>query len=335
MLSFTLQSPGELIFDDIPEPVLKDNEALIEVKSVGICALDIAPYKGIDLELTPLPMVPGHEFGGIVKEIKGDTEKIKIGDKVAIYPLIPCGSCYYCNHGLRLSCEKQTFFGSQGLAGAMVERIAVPIDNCIKLPDGFDIRYAALIEPITVANHAIGKIKDSNIVIVGAGSIGMLMLEIAKTRNNKVIAIDIDENHLKLAKKLKADLALNFRDTEKNKKIESFLGKDMVDVVVLAFTCQDILDWAMETVRKYGSIINVATLDKRLEIDFWQLVIKAVTIRGVESYTFEEFEEAVRMIESGIIHTERIATKMFPISQSKEAYEFKAKKNPLKVIIIN
>jgi len=336
MLKIIHKSPGNFVFEDVPEPELKNGEALVEVKSVGICADEIYTYQGKHQDILPLPAVEGHEFGGIVKEIKGESKKIKIGDKVAVFPLIFCGSCYYCTHGLEIDCGSMNYFGTQMIEGGMQEKIAVPIDSCLKLSEDFDIRYASLVEPVTVANHTVGKVKDSNIIINGVGSIGMAMVEIAKAHNNRVIAVDIDEGNLKIAKKLKADLVLNSRDTKKDEKIKSFLKIDKVDVAALSFFNQETIDWVIDIVRKHGLIIAMALPESNLlKLNFWKFIEKAITMRGSIGYSLEEFEESVEMVENETISAGELVTRMFPLSEVKEACEYKIKNNALKVILTN
>lgn len=335
MLSITLKSPGNFVFNDVPEPELRIGEALIEIKSIGICASDIGPYLGEKLDLWPLPQIQGHEFGGIVKKIKGNTKKIKVGDKVVVFPHINCGKCYYCTHDLSITCVNKQLFGFQ-IEGGMMEMKAVPIANCVKLNDNFDIRYAGLIEPATVAYQAINEYKNSNIVVVGVGSIGMMMVEIAKSNKNKVIAIDVDENHLKLAKKLGVDFTINSNDNNKNEKIKSFLNEEIIEVIILTFLNQEVLNWAMDIIGRCGIIANITVMSKPiLNVDFRLVWQKILTIKGLDSLRFKDFVNTAKMLESSIINSKEIVTKIFPLRQVKEAYEYKIKNNALKVILTN
>ena len=164
----------------------------------------------------------------------------------------------------------------------------------------------------------------------------MMMVEIAKINGNKIIAIDVDEKHLTLAKKLGADLILNYKDKEKNGKIKSFLGDDeLVDIIVLNYIDQDVMDWTMDMIRPLGTIIEIAICQEPISISTWDLFQKHITLKGSTSYHYEEFIEAARMIESETIHYKEIVSKMFPMEKAKEAYEYKIKENALKVILTN
>jgi len=323
---------GKIIYKDIPDPVLKEGEALIEVKSVGICQSDIEPYQGKHLDVLKLPFVMGHEFGGIIKELKGKTDKFKVGDKVAVYPQLNCGSCYYCKNGIEHMCDNQVMFGSAKLEGAMSEFIAVPIKNLVKMKDSFDIRYAGLIEPASVAYHTVSRFKNANVVIVGVGSIGVMMGQILKHNNCKFIAVDINDDALKFAKELGADFTLNVKDDKKIAKILEFLSGGLVDGVVLTYMDKQNLDFALDLVRKEGIVIEMAS-PVDMMLDTHKLFFKAINLKGSICCNFEEYKKAANLIEEGVITAEKLITKIYPFSKAKDAFEFKGSTATLKVII--
>jgi L-iditol 2-dehydrogenase len=335
MKQIITQKPGTLIYRDVPDPVVKKDEVLIEVKSIGICNSDVAPYKGKILDIMPLPFVMGHEFGGIIKEINGKTDNFKIGDKVSVYPQLNCGSCYYCKNDLEHMCINQLMFGSPKLEGAMSEFFAVPIKNLVKMSNSFNIEYAGLIEPATVSLHAVGNVKDSNVVVIGTGAIGAMMCPILKQNNCKFIAMDIEDRALEVAKDIGADLAVNLKNTQRKKIIEDFLGKEKVDVIVLAYIDKENIDFAMDLVRKHGLMILMATPPKSLELDLYTPLFKELTFKWSLCYSYEEFEKAARLIEKGVIDAKKIITNTFPFDKVKEAFEFKANNFAMKVIITN
>jgi threonine dehydrogenase-like Zn-dependent dehydrogenase len=335
MKKITLESPGNFVIDEVVEPVIKEGEALIEVKSVGICAGDISQYVGKKLDVWPLPSVQGHEFGGIVSQVKDKSGKIKVGDKVAVSPHVYCEDCYYCNQGLELTCDNDLVYGYQ-LDGGLRDKVAVPVKVLKKLSDGFDIRYASIIEPATVAYNLVKDIKDSIAMIVGVGSIGVMAVPVAKHNNNKVIAVDIDDNHLKKAVDLGADLAVNFRDPEKDKKIEDMFGKERVDFAGMTHVDQKLWDWVVETVRRCSTIAFIDIAEKpMIQVNFRRMWNKILTLKGLDSLYFEDFENAAELVESGVIDPEQVVSKIFPMDKIKEAYDYKVKNNALKVILTN
>lgn len=327
---------GKLVYREVPDPVPKEGEALIEVRSIGLCNSDISPYMGKLQDIMPLPFVMGHEFGGLIKEIKGDSKGFKKGDKVSVYPQLNCGNCYYCSSGLEHLCENQSMFGSPRLEGGMSELIAVPVGNLVKMGESFNIEHAGLVEPATVSLHAVGDIRDSNVVVVGTGAIGVMMGPILKQNNSRFIAMDVDDRALKAAEEMGADLTVNIKNRDKVKIIEDFLGEEKVDFIVLAFIDMENLDFALELIRKHGTIILMATpYTRSIELEYYKPFFKEIKIKWSICYSFEEFKKAAGLIESGVIDSSKLITKIFPFDRAAEAFEFKANNFALKVIISN
>ncbi|GAI79114.1 unnamed protein product, partial [marine sediment metagenome] len=178
------------------------------------CGSEMHIYKGVSPYLKPSaekPVVPGHEFGGIIKSINiGKQCDFKPGMKVVVYIALNCGNCFYCLNGMDHLCENQKFIDGWEIDGGMREETTIPLDNLVELPSSFDLLYSTMIEPTAVAVHAVDKINDSKVLIIGSGLIGLLILKVAKLNNNRVIALDIDDYALRKAGDLMADLVINF-----------------------------------------------------------------------------------------------------------------------------
>ena len=322
---------GKFVYKEVPDPKPNKGEALIEIKSIGICSSDITSYQGI-IDLRP---VMGHEFGGIIKEINDKNYEFKVGDKVSVYPQLNCGSCYYCTTNLEHLCSNQLMFGSPELKGGLSELVAVPINNLVKMSNSFNIEYAGLIEPAAVSLHTVRDIKNSNLIVIGTGSIGVMMGPIIKQNNSKFIAMDIDDNSLDVAKDLGADITVNLNNKKRTKIIEDFLGEEKVDVVVMTFINKKNLDFAIDIVRKHGTIIIMAISTESIELDFNVPLFKEISFKWSICYSYEEFKQAAKLIEDGIIDCSKIITKIFPFDKIKEAFEYKINNSALKVLITN
>lgn len=340
-----LKGVGDIEIVDAPEPKLRDGEALIEMKACGLCHGDIAPFEGKNLDLFPFPVVFGHEFGGIIKEIKGKIGNFRIGDKVVVSPILSCGKCYFCNLGLDQLCigtagegVQVSNFGTQAREGALAERIAVPISNMVKLPDGFDMDLTGIIEPTAVAYNNTKDVKNSNVVVVGVGAIGLLAVKLLKFNKNTVIAVDISEESLALAKKIGADFSVNIKDDKKSQKIKEFLKGGMVDYVFLYFTSNETLNFATDIIKKTGEIKFIGmSYDNFVKIDAMAMLIKSIKLIGYMAYPMSDFKAAVKLIiknEKELNLKELISAK-FPLDKAKEAFEFKEKKHVAKVVVTN
>lgn len=333
MIKITLESPGNFVFNDVPEPEPGNGEALVDIRSMGICAGDISQYMGKKLDLWPLPQVQCHEFGGIVKKVNDASGKIKEGDKVSVSNHLNCGNCYYCNNGLELTCDNDKVYGIN-IEGGMAERVVAPVRIMVKLSESFDIRYAGIIEPAAIAYNLVKGVKNSNIMIIGSGSIGLMAIPIARYFGNKVIAVDIDNDHLKTAEKLGADLIVNFNDRDRDKKLEESFGKERVDYIGITHIDQQVIDWSMEVLRRCGIIAFIDIVeDPFYTVNFRKMWSKIITLKGLDSIYFKDFEEAVKLLEKDVIDIDKVVSKTFPMEKVKEAYEYKIRNNALKVFL--
>ena len=344
MKKVILEGVGVIKIVDSPDPDLKDEEALIEMKACGLCHGDIAPYEGTNLDSYPVPRVCGHEFGGVVLKIRGRTDKFKIGDKVVAYPILSCGKCYYCKLGLDQLCvgSGEDFvirnFGTQAREGGLAELIAVPISNLIKLPTDFDMELTGIIEPAAVAYSNTKEIKKSNVMVVGVGAIGLLAVKLLKLNDNKVIAVDISEDSLKLAKKIGADFIVNIKDEKRVEKIKNFLNGGFIDCILLYFTSDDTVAFAIDNVKKCGEIRIVGVPVKNIaQTDILRILRKSIRLIGYAAYPMEDFIETVNLVikRGKELNLKELISAKFPLEKAKDAFDIKKNRHIAKVIVIN
>ena len=338
---------GDIEVVDAPEPELNENEALVEIKVCGLCHSDICPYIGKNLDLFAMPVVLGHEFGGFIKEIKGETDKFKVGDKVVVLPVISCGECHYCKMGQDQLCIgagtqkeiKISNFGTQAREGGLAERVAVPFGNLFKLPDDFDMDLAGIIEPAAVAHNNTVDIDDSNIVVLGVGAIGALAIKFLKMKNNKVIAVGNTQGPLDLAKKMGADFTISGREKDVISKINDYLKGGLVDYVFLYYISDETLSFATDIIKKTGEIKFIALSEhhRYVKLDSYAMLTRSITMRGYMAYPRKDFEAALKLvIEKGVeLNLKELVSAKFPLEKTKEAFDFKAKEHVAKVYVIN
>jgi len=334
MLQVKISEIGKVIYENIPNPVAKAEEAVVKVKSVGICGSDIHVFKGVNPVLKP-PVVQGHEFGGVIKSINDPKKSysFKVGDKVSVFPIVNCMNCYYCNSNKAHLCENQKIFDGMIFDGAMKEEIAVPLFNLIKLPEKFDIVYASLVEPVSVAMHASKNIKNSNVLVVGSGTIGLFVQQILNLFNNRVIAMDINKDAIELSKKLGSDLALDANDNNNVERISNFLKNEKVDVVIDCVGNKDSFEFARNVLKKTGEIILIGVPKGFVDINLVYILIHELTIKGSYLYTKEEFIKSKNLMIEDKINYKKIVSKIFPLNQAVEAYDYKLKHPSEKVVM--
>lgn len=336
MLQVKISEIEKVIYEDIPNPIPKTGEAVIEVKSVGICGSDISVFKGINPVLKP-PVVQGHEFGGIIKSINDPEKKynFKAGDKVCVFPLVNCHRCYYCNSNKEHLCENQKIFDGMLLDGAMKEEISVPLSNLIKLPDNFNILYSSLVEPISVGLHATLKIKKSNTLVIGSGTVGLFAQQILALNKNTVISMDIDKYSLKKSEDFGSNLVLNFDDRGNNLKISNFLAGGKLDYIIDCVGNSKTFEFSRSVLKKTGRIILIGVPKTILNINMIYLLINELSIEGSYLYTLEEFIESKELMVTDKIIYKDIISKYFPLSKAIEAYEYKINHPSEKVVLTN
>lgn len=175
MKAWVLHDINNLIYEEIPAPVLRDGEVLVKVKAVGICGSDIPRIYRDGAH--QMPLVPGHEFAGEVVQVGKWVDEEWMHKRVGIYPLIPCRECDSCRKGYFEMCKQYSYLGSRQ-DGGFAEYVAVPVNNLIELPDAVTYEQAAMLEPMSVAVHAMRQANPAQtdtVVVYGLGTIGLLL----------------------------------------------------------------------------------------------------------------------------------------------------------------
>ncbi|MGX7198169.1 galactitol-1-phosphate 5-dehydrogenase [Enterococcus olivae] len=241
MKSLKLYGKQDLRYEEAENPVLeKANDVIVKVKAVGICGSDLSRYKKLGPYVEG--MVWGHEFSGEVVEIGEEVHHVKVGDRVAGAPCFTCEDldveeCYYCKKAEYARCENLTVIGARH-GGAYAEYIRLPEKNCVPIPDSVDYESAAMIEPSAVVVHGYYHTNitaGDEVVVVGCGNMGLLSIKFAKIFGaTKIIAIDIADEALEMAKDFGATHTINSLKEDPLEKIASFTENLMADIVVEA-----------------------------------------------------------------------------------------------------
>lgn len=221
MKASVLHGLGDFQTENVDIPHISKEEVLIKVEYCGICGSDVP--RSMISGARKYPLILGHEFSGKIAEIGSDVEEFVPGDRVAIAPLIPCGNCKFCKAGDYNLCEDYNIIGT-GSNGGFAEYVKVPKNHVLLIPDQLDFETAAGIEPATIGYHGVQKANiqpGETVVVMGCGPIGQLTLQWAKIFGaSKVIAVDIMDEKLELAKKLGADVTINSKNTDAVEKIK-------------------------------------------------------------------------------------------------------------------
>lgn len=339
MKAAVLHSKEDLRYEEIETPLIEKNEVLIEVKVSGICGSDIPRVLGTKAHFYPI--VLGHEFSGIITKIGEDVKNLKIGDKVACAPLIPCHRCKDCKAGNFSLCKNYSFIGSRR-QGSFAEYIAVPEENVFKLSDEISFEQGAFFEPSTVALHGLKRLdfkKNKKVAIIGDGTIALILLQWAKIFGSEEIAFFGDsKERLDLAIQLGVDKIGLITDSENL--------NDHFDYVYDVIGKSNSISKSLDLVSNRGQICIIGTSNYDLEIPnntFQKLQRKEALITGSwMSYSLpfpgEEWNLTARYFSSGDLKIpEEMIFKRFSLKDAKEGFELfnKGRRVYGKVLLIN
>ena len=333
MIEVWIREVGKIELREVDEPVAAGDEAVVSVSAAGICGSDMHVFEGRNPGLSP-PHLAGHEFGGVVTELNGSAPGIAVGDRVAVNPVLSCGSCEACRSGARYLCSEVRVIGGAA-AGAMREKIAVPAKNLVKLPDDFDFGLISLVEPLANVLHFADSFRGGSAVIVGLGTIGLLTLQIAKLNGNTTVCCDIQDQAIAQARGLGADLVFDFREQERLDVASSFIGSQGADVVFDVVCSEDTLAFSTRIAKKHGAVVVVGIAGGPVPVTFRNIIVKELTITSTYMFCDYEFSKAANMLVGGIIDGPSLITKSFPMREAAEAFEYKATTPAAKVVLTN
>jgi len=334
-------APYSFEYSDFPDPAVGDDDVLVRVKACGICGSDVHGATGKTGRRLP-PLIMGHEAAGVIEQIGGNVKGFEQGDRVCFDSTVYCNQCPPCREGRFNRCQTRQVLGvSPGdfkRHGAMAEYVAVPWWIVSKIPENMSFVRAALLEPVSIGVHAASRAPitpDDTVVVIGAGTIGLFIIQAARLRGPaKVIACDINEFRLGVAKELGADAVVNPSQTDLKKAIyEETDGKGAnvtLEAVGYARTFAD----AVSITKTGGYVVAVGNLEPRAEFNPQELVARELTFTG--SYASSgEFRDCIDLVASGKIDVDPLISDVLPLSEGAAAFDrlLKAEENLLKIVL--
>ena len=312
---------------ELERPVPKAGEVLLKVQYVGFCGSDINTFMGRNA-MALNPVIPGHEIGAVIEEVGAEVpEDLKPGMVVTCNPYTNCGQCSSCRNGRPNACQHNETLGVQR-DGAMREYIALPWQKII--PAGsLDAKTCALIEPMSVGFHAVsrGQVTDNDVVmVIGCGMVGLGAIVRASLRGATVIAADIDDEKLALAKELGATYTWNTKECNAG---SSFTP----DVVIEAVGSVPTYQMAIEQVAFTGRVVCIGYAKSEVLMQTRLFVQKELDIRGSRNAMPEDFRAVIRYLERGTCPTDKLITRVIKPEEGLETLQWWCK-NPGKVFRI-
>ncbi|MGL5437695.1 MAG: zinc-binding alcohol dehydrogenase family protein [Lachnospiraceae bacterium] len=336
MKAIFINAPGEVEIKEIEKPVRKEGEALLKILYGGICGSDLGSYRGTFAYFS-YPRTPGHEFSAEIVEINENDKGLKPGIIVTCNPYFNCQHCYSCEHGTVNACMDNQTMGVQR-EGAFAEYITMPIDR-IFAGQGLDPKTLAVIEPFCISYHGVKRAEvkaGDKVLIVGAGTIGVLAAIAAKAVGAEVYIADVAEGKLTYAKEFGVDgVILNNTPQAMETAVKEITGGDGFDVTIeavgLPSTFQDCIDAAA-----FGARVSVIGVGKKnLDFNFTMIQKKELNIFGSRNALSSDFIELIDMVKMGGVPLEKIITDTYTFDDAPQAFgDFdKNQGNMLKVVI--
>lgn len=334
MKALVLEEYNKLIFKDQPDPDYKDNEVLVKVKACGICGSDVHGMDGSSGRRNP-PLIMGHEAAGVIDKVGSNVKKFKLGDRVTFdsteYKL---DDWYTLKGKYNLSDDRKVL----GVAptdykrnGAFAEYVVVPEHILYRLPNKVSFEQAAMVEPVAVATHAIELTKigmRDTVLVVGTGMIGLFLVQVLKLSNaGKIIAVDLDDQKLELARKFGADYSINSNAPDLSDQILDLTNGRGADVAFEAVGIDATVAMAIENVRKGGSVTLVGNLSPSVSFPLQSVVTREINLQGSCGIA-GEYPQVLEMMEKGLIDVDSLLSAKAPLSEGAMWFQRLYNKEP-------
>jgi 2-desacetyl-2-hydroxyethyl bacteriochlorophyllide A dehydrogenase len=320
MKAFVIDSPGHTSFAEIAEPTIGETDVLLRVHTVGFCGTDLSTYRGVN-PLVSYPRVPGHELSCTIAAIGAAVPKqFRIGQDVLVHPYKPCGLCTACREERFNCCRDNETLGVQR-EGGMTELLAVPWQE-IYTSDRLTLREMALVEPLTVGYHAVrrGRVTaDDTVAVFGCGAIGIGVLAAAANTGANVIAIDLDDGKLELARKVGAKHVINSAASDLHGELQNLTAGQGPHVMIEAVGLPQTFRAAVDEACFAGRVVYIGYAKKPVEYDTSQIVLRELDIMGSRNALADDFHAVIAYLERKTFPVDEVVTHVVPFSQAGEA----------------
>lgn len=321
MKALVLAEYNKLSYEDIQDPHMGPEDVLIRVQACAICGSDVHGMDGSTGRRIP-PVVMGHEASGIIEKTGANVTGFKVGDRVTFDSTVSCGSCYFCGQGQINLCDERRVLGvscnEYRNNGAFAELMSVPRRILYRIPDSVSFEQAAMVEPLSVALHAVRRSKaalNQSAVVVGAGMIGLLVIQLLKAAGlGKIIAIDIAEEKLEMAGRFGAHIALKADDPNLMAKILASTDNRGADIAFEVVGITQTVQTAVSALKKGGALVLVGNLSTTVDFPLQSVVTRQLSVYG-SCASSGEYPDCLGMIAEGKVDVDAFISAVAPLSE--------------------
>ena len=341
MKALILKKYGKFVYEDAPMPQTGPDDVLIQVKACGICGSDVHGMDGSTGRRLP-PVIMGHEAAGVIATVGAGVTAWKSGERITFDSTIYCGRCEFCRRGRINLCDNRRVLGvscdEYRRHGAFAEFVAVPQRILYRLPDAISFEQAAMVEALSVAVHAVERTPlslNDTVVVVGAGMIGLLVIQVARAAGcGRLIAVDIDQGKLDLARRLGADVALNADACEAPEEVKKLTQGRGADVAFEVVGVTATVKTAVSSLRKGGSLTLVGNILPVVELPLQAVVTRQLSLIGTCA-SCGEYPACLDLIARGAVSVDALISATPPLLEGAAWFDRLYRKEPglMKVIL--
>ncbi len=341
MRALLLTKYRELELTEADRPTVGPTDVLIRVAACGICGSDVHGYDGSSGRRIP-PIIMGHEAAGVVAEIGAAVDRVRVGDRVTFDSTIFCNNCDACRRGAVNLCQNRRVLGvscsDYRQHGAFAEFVVVPQHIIYTLPPSMPLEHAAMIEPVSIALHAVTRLaieRGERAAVVGSGMIGLLVIQALREAGcGDVAAIDIDAGRLALAKELGASHTINSSNTDPIAEVLQRTSGEGVDVAVEVVGNAAAFKTAVACVKRGGRVSLVGNLSPEVPFPLQAVVTREITLIG-SCASAGEYARAVELVANGAIRVDPLISAIAPLAEGPHWFERLYRREPglMKVIL--
>ncbi len=322
--------PYVFTYMEVSDPEPEAEDVIVKVENVGICGSDVHGYTGESGRRIP-PVIMGHEAAGTVHAVGRnvpDAPTTRLGTRVCFDSTVFCNECAACRNGQPNRCVDRYVLGvsipGMKRQGAMAEYVKLPWWTLVEMPETLPFRHAAMIEPVSIGVHAvnIGEVDPGDdVLIIGAGTIGLFVLQAARLKGaGRIFISDLDAGRLKRAEKLGADVRVNTSEQDVVETVHAQTDGAGVDVAFEVVGVEATLRQAISATRTGGRVGLVGNLTKNVGLDIPEIISKELSLRG--SYASSgEYPDCMRLVAEGEIDVETLISETLPLSEGQQAFE--------------
>ena len=341
MKALVLTEYRKLELQDVDRPAIAPDEVLVRVAACGICGSDVHGYDGSSGRRQP-PVIMGHEAAGTIVEAGTAVDRAQLGDRVTFDSTISCGRCDACQRGDVNLCTSRRVLGvscgDYRQHGAFAEFVAVPQNILYSLPNELKFEHAAMIEPVSVAVHAVERLHvrpGERAVVVGSGMIGLFVIQVLRVAGcREVIAVDVDDSRLKVATELGATSTVNSRTTDATAAVMELTEGNGAEVVAEVVGNAAALSTAINCTRRGGRIALIGNLAPEVPFPLQAVVTRELTLIG-NCASAGEYPRAIELVASGAIRVTPLINAIAPLNEGPQWFERLYAREPglMKVIL--